>query len=181
MLKSVFIWIWKLIDWVLPPKRWRLPVFLILTSFLGIGIVIFVQSRAHSYLFDDPTVCVNCHVMTPQYVTWTHSSHYGKATCNDCYIPHDNILNSYLSKAMDGSRHTFLYTFRMERQAIQAVENSQNVIQNNCVRCHGHLNTDVSTSVTLKEIHAGQGKKAQFRSQVVPIWLQKVAAREARY
>ena len=44
--------------------------------------------RAHTYFVgDDPSACVNCHIMTPYYATWSHSSHGRDATCNDCHVP----------------------------------------------------------------------------------------------
>lgn len=30
--------------------------------------------RMHTYIIgDDPAACVNCHIMTPYYATWSHS------------------------------------------------------------------------------------------------------------
>ena len=40
--------------------------------------------------------------MTPQYATWSHSTHREHAHCNDCHVPHNNILNKYYFKAKDG-------------------------------------------------------------------------------
>lgn len=148
----------KLILSLMPPPKWRLSVFMVLGITLGIGGVIFWQSRAWSYLLDDPTACVNCHIMVPQYTTWQHSSHARVATCNDCHVPHNNIFNKYFFKAKDGSRHAFLFTFRMEDQVIKITEPSMKVVQMNCVRCHENTNSEVHTSLTLKQIQHGEGK-----------------------
>lgn len=150
--------LFRILDSVLPPPRWRLPVLALLGTIFGIGAVIFYQSRAWSYLLDDPSACINCHIMIPQYTTWQHSSHARVATCNDCHVPHDNILHMYYFKAKDGSRHATLFTLRMEDQVIRITEPSMKVVQMNCVRCHEHVNDRVHTKVTLKQIQHGEGK-----------------------
>jgi cytochrome c nitrite reductase small subunit len=143
---------------LLPPPKWRVPVIIALGLSAGIGGVIFWQSRAWSYLLDDPSACINCHIMIPQYTTWQHSSHARVATCNDCHVPHDNIFNKYFFKAKDGTRHSFLFTMRMEDQVIRITEPSMRVVQMNCVRCHEHVNDKVHTKVTMKQIQHGEGK-----------------------
>ncbi len=54
--------------------------------------------RAHTYLGDDPAACVNCHIMSPYYATWFHSSHARDATCNDCHVPHENAVKKWTFK-----------------------------------------------------------------------------------
>jgi cytochrome c nitrite reductase small subunit len=158
----------KLIQSFIPPPQWRLPVFAIIGTIIGIGAVIFYQSRAWSYLLDDPTACINCHIMIPQYTTWQHSSHARVATCNDCHVPHDNILNKYYFKAKDGSRHATLFTLRMEEQVIRITDPSMRVVQMNCVRCHSYVNDNVHTKLTLREIQQGEGKLCWSCHREVP-------------
>lgn len=107
--------------------------------FVGVGAYLFTVSNAASYLSDDPKACINCHVMVPEYASWQHSSHAKVATCNDCHVPHDSLLAKYLYKAKDGTRHSFMFTFRMEPQVMKATEEAKKVIQGNCLRCHGEL------------------------------------------
>jgi len=124
---------------------------------LGIGGVVFYQSRAWSYMEDDPKACINCHIMIPQYSTWQHSSHSRVATCNDCHVPHTSLAAKYYFKAKDGLRHSTLFTLRLEQEVIRITEPSVAVVQQNCLRCHGMLNEGVSTSkVVLPEGH-GEG------------------------
>jgi cytochrome c nitrite reductase small subunit len=120
-----------------PPPEWTLPVLLLLAVGLGLGGVTFHVSRASSYLSDNPQTCVNCHVMAPQFATWQNSRHRETATCNDCHVPHDNVLRHYAFKASDGARHAFMFTFRLEPQVIRIHPAGQRVVQENCVRCHG--------------------------------------------
>lgn len=102
----------------------------------GMGFYVLQVSNAVAYLSDDPRACINCHVMTPQYITWDHSSHKNVATCNDCHVPHDNVVNKYFFKAKDGLYHASMYTMRAEPQVIKMHEAGQSVVQSNCIRCH---------------------------------------------
>lgn len=127
---------------MVPPDEWLLPVTVLVGMIVGLGFYILHLSQATSYLSDDPKTCINCHVMTTEYITWNHSSHRNVATCNDCHVPHDNVLNKYYFKAKDGLYHASVYTLRLEPQAITMREPSKRVVQNNCIRCHQGQITD---------------------------------------
>lgn len=129
----------KLLKSMIPPGRWQLPVAVLMGIFVGTGLLILRASNAHSYLSDDPKTCINCHVMYTQYASWTHSSHREVATCNDCHVPHDNVVRKYMFKAMDGMRHATIFTARAEPQVIQIKQAGANVVQENCIRCHREL------------------------------------------
>lgn len=125
-----------------PPKEWRVPVIILLGAICGLGIYIINVSNVVSYMSDDPKACINCHVMTAEYITWDHSSHREVASCNDCHVPHDNIFNKYYFKAKDGAYHASVFTLRLEPQAIVMKEASAKVVQSNCIRCHQDQVTD---------------------------------------
>lgn len=133
----------KLISAFSPPDTWKLPVIVISGILSGLLLLAFYVSNAPSYLSDNPATCVNCHVMAPQYATWFHSSHRQQAHCNDCHTPNDNIANHYFFKAMDGLRHATIFTLRKEPQVIMIKEAGQEAVQENCLRCHDRLLTDV--------------------------------------
>jgi cytochrome c nitrite reductase small subunit len=143
----------KIIDFLKPPEHWKVPVLLAAGVFVGLGFYVFYVSRAHSYLSDDPKTCVNCHIMAPQYATWSHSAHREVATCNDCHVPHDNVFNTYYFKAKDGMRHASIFTMRAEPQVIFIKEEGQHVVQQNCVRCHEYLITDDKLLAQKPDIH----------------------------
>jgi len=126
---------------LIPPDKWKLPVLLISSVFIGLFIFSFYISNALSYLGDKPETCVNCHIMAPQYATWYHSSHRENAHCNDCHVPHDNFLNKYYFKAKDGLRHATIFTLRREPQVIFIKEAGREVVHKNCIRCHDGLLT----------------------------------------
>lgn len=131
------------------PRRWPAPSALLLSLMgglaSGLGATVVVVSRAPSYLSDAPEVCVNCHVMVPSYATWQRSSHARVAVCNDCHVPHDNVVAHYAFKARDGLRHSAMFTLRLEPQVLRASPGAVPVIQANCMRCHGGLVDTVDT------------------------------------
>lgn len=131
---------------LLPPDEWLLPVTVLVGMIFGLGFYVLHLSKAVSYLSDDPATCINCHVMTTEYVTWNHSAHRNVATCNDCHVPHDNVFNKYYFKAKDGLYHASVYTLRAEPQAITMRKPSEHVVQNNCIRCHAGQVTDAKMS-----------------------------------
>ncbi|MDP2722700.1 MAG: cytochrome c nitrite reductase small subunit [Bacteroidales bacterium] len=125
-----------------PPPSWRIPVVVVSGILFGLALYLVYVSNAVSYLSDNPTTCINCHVMNPQYATWFHSSHRERASCNDCHVPQDNVFNKYFFKAKDGLRHATMFTLRLEPQVIMIKEAGAEVVQQNCVRCHNELITD---------------------------------------
>lgn len=118
------------------PAPWRLPIWIAGGVALGLGVTVAHVSRATSYLSDQPETCVNCHVMYPQYLTWQHSSHREVASCNDCHVPHENLVRTYAFKAQDGLKHASIFTARLEPQVIRLSSGAVPVVQENCVRCH---------------------------------------------
>jgi len=129
----------KILKAFIPPPQWRFMVIVLVGIGVGLLLLTLHLARATSYLSDDPATCVNCHVMAPYYATWERGSHGRVATCNDCHIPHDNIINSYLFKATDGMRHSYVFTFRLEPQVIRIKQAGKDAVQQNCIRCHQNL------------------------------------------
>nr|WP_299073001.1 cytochrome c nitrite reductase small subunit [uncultured Allomuricauda sp.] len=131
---SVFGFIKK----ILPGKnsKWRVTATVLIGSIIGLGLFLMKEGEVVSYMSDNPQACVNCHVMTPVYNSWMHSSHREWVSCNGCHVPQDNMLNAYYFKAMDGLYHASIFTARAEPEVIFMREGSQKVVQNNCIRCH---------------------------------------------
>lgn len=141
----------KLVRILIPPKEWRLPVIILLGAICGLGFYAMVESKAISYLSDDPKTCANCHVMTPQYATWKNSSHREWANCNDCHVPQDNIFKKYLFKAKDGLYHATVFTTRGEPEVIRMKEAGVEVVQSNCIRCHENQVTDAALTASVED------------------------------
>lgn len=152
------------------PRVFIVPLFIIGGIIVGLGAYTVYMSRAHSYLSDEPAACINCHIMTPFYQSWMHSSHHLWATCNDCHVPQDNVFKKYAFKAMDGLYHSAVFTLRSEPQAIRPRNPSNNVIMDNCIRCHMELNTEfVKTGmISYTEATHGEGKACWDCHREVP-------------
>ncbi len=135
-------------------------VFLIVCAgiVVGLGALFLYLLRAHSYIADDPSACVNCHIMTPYYASWSHSSHGRDATCNDCHVPHQNLAMKYGFKAMDGMKHVAYFVTNSERQSIMAEDMSASVIMDNCIRCHTQLNQEFVKTGRLGFMKAKRGE-----------------------
>ena len=146
----------------LPRLGHRAKVALLLVSgvVVGLGGLFLYLLRFHTYLGDDPSACVNCHIMTPYYATWMHGAHARNTTCNDCHVPHDNVFRKYFFKGKDGMNHVYKFVTRQERQAIRAIDESAEVIMENCVRCHATLNTELVNTgrITYMDVKCDAGK-----------------------
>ena len=137
---------------------------------VGLGFYFLYLLRAHTYLGDDPKACINCHIMTPYYATWMHSSHGRDVTCNDCHVPHENIARKYFFKGTDGLKHVFAFVTQGERQVPEAQLASSQVIMNNCIRCHTELNAELvkTGKIDYMMTQAGQGKACWDCHRQVP-------------
>ncbi|SDW07430.1 cytochrome c nitrite reductase small subunit [Lutibacter oricola] len=159
----------RLFKILIPPKEWRLPVIILLGAITGLTMYALVESKAISYLSDDPKTCANCHVMTPQYTTWQNSSHREWATCNDCHVPHDNVFKKYAFKAKDGMYHASVFLTRGEPEVIRMKEAGNEVVQSNCIRCHGDQVTDAKLASQVEDhISSRTEKKCWTCHQEVP-------------
>lgn len=132
----------NLIEKLFPTYRSKVIAIIICGVIVGGGGLFLYLLRMHTYLGDSPSACVNCHIMTPYYATWFHSSHSRDATCNDCHVPHENQIKKWAFKGLDGMKHVGAFLTRSEDQVIQAQNMSSTVIMNNCIRCHTQLNTE---------------------------------------
>jgi cytochrome c nitrite reductase small subunit len=143
----------KIISFLKPPDPWKLPVILLLGIFVGMGCYILYIANVTSYLSDKPETCINCHIMAPQYATWSHSSHREVTNCNDCHVPQNNVFNMFYFKAMDGLRHSTIFTLRAEPQVIFIKEAGQKVVHNNCKRCHEPLINNTKLATMMPDRH----------------------------
>lgn len=194
----------RILKYLKPPEHWQFPVIVILGIFVGIGVFAFYISQAPSYLSDNPKTCINCHIMAPEYSTWSHSAHRQYTTCNDCHVPHNNVFNKYFFKAKDGLRHATIFTLRGEAQVIRIKEAGANVVQANCLRCHNNLLTDVKVNQLtdslrifrsehkcwdchrltphdrIKGLNSTPFTRAPLLKSPVPEWLQSLMKNETR-
>jgi cytochrome c nitrite reductase small subunit len=108
----------------------------------GVGGFTFLYAEGLSYMSDDPKVCVNCHIMQPQYDAWQKASHHGVATCVDCHLPH-GFFGKYLAKAENGFHHSKAFTLQNFAEPIMMTEKNSRILQDACVSCHEALVHDL--------------------------------------
>ncbi|MDR2460240.1 MAG: cytochrome c nitrite reductase small subunit [Deltaproteobacteria bacterium] len=122
--------------------KWKWLCFFVSGLLAGTLIYVLYISRVFSYMSDEPAACVNCHIMGSYYKSWQNSSHFIWTTCNDCHLPQDSLINKYYFKAADGLYHAAIFTLNMQPQVIRARRSSDQVIVENCLRCHEPLVTE---------------------------------------
>ena len=118
------------------PGALRGTIYVLVGAAVGLAIVVGDIANATSYLSDAPETCMNCHVMTNAYATWQRGSHAGAAVCNDCHVPHSNIVAKTVFKGMDGMKHSYVFATHNEPQVLKLSEAAAPVVQANCLRCH---------------------------------------------
>jgi len=133
---------------------------------IGTGAFTFKYAEGFSYLSAEPKVCMNCHIMTPQYESWQKSSHHAVATCVDCHLPHD-FIGKYIAKAENGYHHSKAFTLQDFHEPIMIKEKNSRILQQNCVECHQDMVHDFlkgsimnSDAVSCIHCHASVGHGA---------------------
>jgi cytochrome c nitrite reductase small subunit len=109
---------------------------------VGVGIYTFNYAKGLSYFGTEPSACVNCHIMEPQYAGWQKSSHHAVARCIECHLPH-SFIPKYLAKAENGYRHGKLFTTQSFEEPITVKPAGLAILQANCERCHSDLVHDL--------------------------------------
>ncbi|MES2644369.1 MAG: cytochrome c nitrite reductase small subunit [Myxococcota bacterium] len=112
---------------------------------VGLGGTTFNYAGGLSYMSEDPTACVNCHIMRPQYDGWQKASHHTVATCVDCHLP-DEFAYKYFAKARNGWFHSKGFTLQDFPEPIRITPPNATILQANCERCHGPLVHDASAA-----------------------------------
>ncbi len=130
---------------------------------LGLGLYTFGSAKGASYLSNNPKACMNCHIMTEQYESWTKSSHHHAATCNACHIPHE-LPWKYVEKMRNGWNHSKAFTLQNFPEPIRITSRNLAILQANCIHCHagmvealaGHQGVSMKT-VRCTECHRSVG------------------------
>lgn len=117
--------------------------------FVGSGSYTFVSAHGTAYLSNDPKACVNCHVMREEYDGWQKGPHHAVAVCNDCHLPHDNIVHKLFVKASNGYHHSKAFTAQDFQEPIRIKPGNAEVLEANCIRCHGELVDEITAHGTL--------------------------------
>ncbi len=146
------------------PRKWsRLLVGIaaLLGILIGISLTTFNYAQGLSYLSNDPAACVNCHIMRDEYESWRKGGHHAFATCNDCHVP-PQFPQKYIAKARNGYHHSTGFTFQPSRpdepgaklvfeEPIRIKAANSQILQDNCLRCHGDFVHDIVRGSTWDE------------------------------
>jgi cytochrome c nitrite reductase small subunit len=142
------------------------PILLVAISigvFLGLGAFTMHYAEGLSYFSTDPKACANCHIMQPQFDSWQKASHHGVATCVQCHLPSDFVAK-YIAKAENGYYHSKGFTLQDFDEPIKIKASNAQILQNNCLSCHGDLTQEMvhgatrgSDAVQCVHCHAGVG------------------------
>ena len=120
---------------------------ILLGSLFGLVSYTFKYGEGLSYFSKDPTACINCHIMQPQYDSWQKASHHTVATCVDCHLPHD-FIGKYIAKAENGYLHSKAFTFQDFPEPIVIRDKAAQILQNNCINCHENFLHETIRSAT---------------------------------
>jgi cytochrome c nitrite reductase small subunit len=104
----------------------------------GLGAFTFHYAEGFSYFSTDPAACKNCHIMNEQYDSWRKAGHRAVAGCVDCHLPVD-FVGKYMAKASNGYHHSKGFTFQDFHEPIMIKPVNSQILQDNCLRCHGDL------------------------------------------
>jgi cytochrome c nitrite reductase small subunit len=115
-----------------------LAIAILLAITTGLGLFTFIYAEGMSYFSHDPKACANCHIMNDQYESWSKSSHHAAAVCVDCHMP-EGLVAKLIAKADNGYRHSKGFTLNDFHEPIRINERNSQILQANCLRCHGDL------------------------------------------
>ncbi len=115
-------------------------LFVVLVIAGGLVVLLFLAFGPPQLLAksDKPSFCVQCHVMESQFEAWSHAGAHRRKMCVDCHLPNDNAGIHYVWKAIDGMKDVLIFYSGKVPEHIEVTAHGQEVLQENCIRCHEH-------------------------------------------
>jgi cytochrome c nitrite reductase small subunit len=102
---------------------------------VGVAAATFRYGEGLSYFSNDPRACMNCHIMTEQYDSWSKSGHHHVAACNDCHLPH-SLVPKLIAKSRNGWNHSYAFTMQNFHEPIRIGQKNREIVQESCLHCH---------------------------------------------
>ncbi|MBS4235406.1 cytochrome c nitrite reductase small subunit [Campylobacter vulpis] len=154
-------------------------IFLLLIfALFAVGFYTFYNAKGISYFSNSSESCNNCHIMNEVYNDYLAGSHSKKvkgesrASCADCHLPHQG-MEKWIAKAESGLAHAYAFTFKLDELPtnLSATQKSKEMVQNNCIRCHGDYaavavnsttNPHADSSLSCVSCHSDVGHKRGF-------------------
>lgn len=126
-------------------------IFIVFVLAIIVPVVALASWVGVQYAFEktsDEPFCTSCHAMQAMGETFKQSVHGGNnragftAECNDCHLPHDNVLNYLITKVRMGTNDLFteLTSDPADIDWIAKLEHSDRyVYDSGCMHCHKNL------------------------------------------
>lgn len=111
-------------------------IFAVLLSAFGVVILLVLGGGSMMKRTERPEFCARCHVMEDAYGGWFHSGHRLGAGCNDCHLPHQNVVALVAGKVTSGLRDLYHYYAGRIEEPLRLSASQKNVVRQNCLRCH---------------------------------------------
>ena len=128
-------------------KKWLVIAAISVGILTGLGGYTLFYAEGLSYLSTDPRACANCHIMQPQLDSWQKSSHKNVAVCASCHLPQEFVAK-YWAKAENGYHHSMGFTFQNFQEPIMIKAKNAQILQDNCLSCHGDLVNEMVMGAT---------------------------------
>ncbi|HEX2971026.1 MAG TPA: cytochrome c nitrite reductase small subunit [Tepidisphaeraceae bacterium] len=131
----------------LPLRKTTIALAAVLGIFIGVGLFTFNYAEGLSYFSTDPKACANCHIMNDEYASWSKAGHHPFAKCVDCHLPHEAVPK-LIAKARNGWNHSSAFTLQNFHEPILITSRNAQILQDNCLRCHGDFVHDIVAGST---------------------------------
>ena len=105
------------------------------------GIVVTVGAALAMTATDQASFCGSCHSMAEAAFTHKTSVH-AELACNECHAPH-NLVAKIPFKTKEGARDILATVTKTIPDLIHPGEETKEVTQENCQRCHGATTSTV--------------------------------------
>jgi cytochrome c-type protein NapC len=120
-----------------------------ITMILSIGVFVgMLLSLFTAHIVEetsDEKFCGSCHTMEPMIKAFKNDIHGGnnrvgfRATCTDCHLPHDNVVNYMTQKSLTGMHDVWVETFGDTKNIDWEKKREHRkrfVYDSGCLRCH---------------------------------------------
>ncbi|NCC24813.1 MAG: 7-cyano-7-deazaguanine reductase [Deltaproteobacteria bacterium] len=117
-------------------RKWRYALaWTVVGGLLTVGVALAMTTT------DQAMFCGSCHSMSEAALTHKRSVHADLA-CNECHAPH-NLLVKIPFKTKEGTRDIFVTVTSSIPDLIHPGEETREITQANCRRCHGATTSTV--------------------------------------
>ncbi|AGA69011.1 nitrate/TMAO reductase, membrane-bound tetraheme cytochrome c subunit [Desulfitobacterium dichloroeliminans LMG P-21439] len=110
----------------------------LIVAILSLSFGLLLLTKHPALGLDGPVFCGSCHVMEEQVETYLHSAHRLGTKCGDCHVPH-SLVPGAINKAYTGTKDFIGVLRDKDPYTIEVSPLGQDIIQENCLRCHGDL------------------------------------------